>query len=119
MSEGIEGSIEELGFNALRVAGDNRSDTSALVASEFFSERQRHYVTLAYGLNFPDGLAGGPLCLDLYPEAPLRLVKEGSGDYAAAYIKYNGRTRRAKVLGGPSLISDELVEKIIYSRAEG
>ena len=119
VSEGIEGSIEELGFNALRVAGDNRYDTSALVASEFFSERQRHYVTLAYGLNFPDGLAGGPLCLDLYPEAPLLLVKEGSGDYAAAYIKYNGRTRRAKVLGGPSLISDELVEKIIYSRAEG
>ena len=92
-----------------RVAGQNRYLTSVAVAEEFFlggSER----VVLAYAMNFPDGLAGGPLALSF--DSPLLLVDQNGYSDAAAFAKTAG-IKKAAVLGGPTLIPDSVVKAII------
>ncbi len=115
VSKAVEQGVKDFGLEYLRLAGNDRYETSLAVAIEFFSDRQRMYCTMAYGHNFPDGLSGGPLSLQY--NAPLILVRNGMKqeaiDNAAAYIKYNARSRHAVILGGPTLISDQLAKDIM------
>ncbi len=92
-----------------RVAGSNRYLTSVAVAETFFPDGADSAV-LAYAQNFPDGLAGGPLALSM--EAPLLLVDSSGYNAAVSYAKDAG-IRKAAVLGGSALISDNVVKKII------
>lgn len=54
-----------------RISGQSRYTTSTEVAKKFFGT-DPSYVAFAYGQNFPDGLAGGPLAMAI--GAPLILV---------------------------------------------
>ena len=92
-----------------RVAGKNRYLTSVAVAKEFFPKGSDS-VVLAYAMNFPDGLAGGPLALSI--KAPLILTDNSGYSEAVAYAK-NAGIKKAVVLGGPTLISDGVVNRII------
>lgn len=92
-----------------RVAGQNRYLTSVAVAKEFFPKGSDSTV-LAYAMNFPDGLAGGPLALSI--KAPLILTDNSGYSEAVAYAK-NAGIKKAVVLGGPTLISDGVVNRII------
>ena len=92
-----------------RVAGQNRYLTSVAVAEEFFPKGSDSTV-LAYAMNFPDGLAGGPLALSI--KAPLILTDNSGYSEAVAYAK-NAGIKKAVVLGGPTLISDGVVNRII------
>ena len=92
-----------------RVAGQNRYLTSVAVAKEFFPKGSDSAV-LAYAMNFPDGLAGGPLALSI--KAPLVLTDNSGYSEAVAYAK-NAGIEKAAVLGGPTLISDGVVNRII------
>ena len=92
-----------------RVAGQNRYLTSVAVAKEFFPKGSDSAV-LAYAMNFPDGLAGGPLALSI--KAPLILTDNSGYSEAVAYAK-NAGIKKAAVLGGPTLISDGVVKKVI------
>ena len=95
-----------------RLNGVNRYETSKLVANWYFSGKQRYYATLAYGRNFPDGLAGGPLALTT--EGPLLLVTDDNWQYAdLALSARNLGSRFLFVLGGPTFISDETIWKIL------
>lgn len=93
-----------------RLAGKTRYDTSKAVADEFFGNASKA-VVLAYGQNFPDGLAGGPLAMSI--QAPLLLVENSAYSKAAAYVEQTEVTRGV-VLGGPSLISDDVFKKIVH-----
>ena len=92
-----------------RVAGQNRYLTSVAVAKEFFPKGSDSAV-LAYAMNFPDGLAGGPLALSM--KAPLILTDNSGYSDAVAYAK-NAGIEKAAALGGPALISDGVVKAII------
>ena len=92
-----------------RIAGDTRYLTSVAVAKKFCA-KDSETVVLAYAQNFPDGLSGGPLALSL--DAPLLLVDQSNHQAAADYAK-NAGIKKAVVLGGPSLISDDIVSKIV------
>ena len=92
-----------------RVAGQNRYLTSVAVAKEFFPKGSDSAV-LAYAMNFPDGLAGGPLALSI--KAPLILTDNSGYSEAVAYAK-NAGIKKAVVLGGPTLISDGVVKRIV------
>lgn len=92
-----------------RVAGQNRYLTSVAVAKEFFPKGSDSTV-LAYAMNFPDGLAGGPLALSI--KAPLILTDNSGYSDAVAYAKSAG-IKKAVVLGGPTLISDSVVKNVI------
>lgn len=121
VSAAVEQSVIDFGLNSFRIAGTDRFQTSVAVATAFFSDRQRLYCTFAFGNNFPDGLSGGPLSLQF--GAPLLLVRNGmkadASNAIAAYIKYNARSRHAIVLGGPTLISDDLVKTLMDIHAMG
>ena len=95
-----------------RIGGANRYATSTMIADKFFDNPQ--YAVLAYGLNLPDGLSGGPLAMSL--DAPLVLTATGSETTAAYYTKGEG-IYSGVVLGGPGLISDGAVNTIFGSGA--
>ena len=111
VSQAIEDKIfKGYGYVFQRLAGDNRYLTSREVA-EYFFPYQPYYAVFAYGRNFPDGLAGGPLAQAL--NAPLLLVENGSYGPAEQYCKVHD-PRYGIVLGGPTLISDEVADKLIF-----
>ena len=86
-----------------RFAGANRFETSSMVAYNFFNPSSVDTVTLAYGNDFPDGLAGGPLAAT--KGAPLLLAGNSNYSYAGSFIK-QARLNTIYVFGGPTLISD-------------
>ena len=92
-----------------RIAGDNRYKTSVAVAKAFFPDKCDTAV-LAYGMKFPDGLAGGPLAISM--GSPLLLVEDTAYADAKAYGSSVGISRLA-VLGGTDVISDATAKRIL------
>lgn len=99
--------------NITRKGGANRYETSALVAEYFTPNATR--AVLAYGLNFPDGLCGGPIAY--MTDSPLILVTDAANAQAMEYMNkheiHNGIT-----IGGPALISDATVHSIFENDSE-
>ena len=91
-----------------RLSGENRYETSVLVAEYFFDSPEA--VVLAYGKNFPDGLCGGPYAYQA--SAPLILTNSQSYSEAVTYTVARGICQGA-VLGGPTLISEEAALAIL------
>ena len=90
-----------------RINGNNRFETSVMIAEEFFSSPNR--VVMAYAGNYPDGLCGGALAASRH--APLILTMNGYESYAADYVQSNA-VAKGSVLGGSKLISDKTVRTI-------
>ena len=93
-----------------RLGGNNRYETSVMVARKYFSKPAT--ISLAYALNYPDGLCGGALAN--IKGVPLLLTAEGKNDAARSFIAKkagqfidDGGKIKADILGGPALISDE------------
>ena len=106
VSEEIQLSLEGYG-NCIRIAGDNRYETSVFVAETFFEKPE--YAILTYSQNFPDGLCGGALAVKL--KAPLILTMANKETAAKEYIQ-DVTCKNGYVLGGTGLISDNTVKKI-------
>ena len=104
----VEKGLKDLGLTTVRLAGQTRYETSAAVAKKFFKKTET--VVLAYALNFPDGLSGGPLAMQ--ESAPIILTDSVNTETAKNFIKGAGAIRSI-TLGGPALISDEAVEAIM------
>ena len=98
---------------ATRIFGQNRFETSVAIARAFFEDPE--FLVMAYGANFPDGLSGGPLAYAL--EAPLILSQNANVAVTAPkkYVNEIGSDLidAVFVLGGPTLISDETISKIL------
>lgn len=104
----VEKQVKSYG-SVQRVYGQNRYSTSVAVAEKFFGKECKG-IALAYGLNFPDGLSGGPLAMAL--DIPLILATSNDVNDAKAYAE-EAAADKAVVLGGTSLISDEAVRYIL------
>lgn len=104
----VEKSMKQYGA-VERLAGKTRYDTSKAVAEKFFKGKSEVAV-IAYGQNFPDGLAGGPLAMSL--NAPLLLAENGAYSQAASFVKEEG-IQKGVVLGGSALISNPVLRQII------
>ena len=108
----VSSSVErtcKLQGDTVRLAGKNRYTTSTAVARAFYGDWSSSAV-LAYAQNFPDGLAGGTLAMSL--QAPVLLTDNGSFGYAGFYGTDAG-LEKAAVLGGVTLINDDVVNKVI------
>ena len=66
-----------------RIGGETRYETSVMVAEAFFKDPQA--AVLAYAMNFPDGLCGGPLAMS--KNAPLILTATKSATAAIKYVQ--------------------------------
>ena len=97
---------------ASRLAGQNRFETSVLVARKYFEEPDR--AVLAYAWNYPDGLCGGALAYAM--DVPLILTMTNYEEQAAAYATEKA-IMSGIVLGGEGLISDASV-RAIYAMDE-
>ena len=92
----------------VRINGATRYVTSANIAKTFFPKSD--YVVMAYGVNFPDGLSGGPLAFSL--KAPLLLVADGKQAPAVNYAKAAG-VSAGMALGGDKTYSDATADAIV------
>ncbi len=93
-----------------RVYGSNRYETSVKVAEKFFKNKAPATVAVAYGMNYPDGLCGGPLALAY--NCPLILTINQKPDAAVAYAK-SIKAKSVVAFGGKQLISLETMNKIL------
>ncbi len=108
VSKEIEDQVKGVFKSVQRVSGADRFETSVAVAKKFFKDPPA--ITIAYGLNYPDGLCGGPLAAAY--GCPLILTTKQSPDAAAAYAKQVS-AKAALTFGGSTLIDDATVNKII------
>ena len=91
-----------------RIGGANRFETSVLVAEKFFKDPPT--MALAYGLNYPDGLCGGPLAMAY--GCPLILTVSKNITAAKSYAEKIKATNTV-TFGGPSLITDDALKQIL------
>lgn len=106
----IETELAELlpGAVVERLAGADRYETSVAIAERFFADAP--YITLATGVNFPDGLTGGVLSGRI--GAPLILTSDRHPEAARSYIGRNPATG-ALIFGGESALGTELIGALL------
>ena len=91
-----------------RLAGADRYVTSVAIAEKFFEDAP--YITLATGVNFPDGLTGGALSGKI--GAPLILTSEKHPQAAKRYISENA-IAGALIFGGENALGTGLVNSLM------
>ncbi len=104
VTEVVEQELKNYGIVKERLAGKNRYETSVLIAQRFFDVDHNSSALLAYGDDFPDGLSGGPLGLNL--RSPLILVNEKRKDIARNFLEH-AAIHNGYVLGGESVVPSE------------
>lgn len=116
VNETVEASVTKICGKAERVKGADRYETSVKIAEMFFEQPES--AVIAYGKNYPDGLAGGALAYS--KNAPLILANSESfsGYEAASDYTESHAIRSGLVLGGEKLISDEAVREIFSMDTE-
>ena len=108
VSKGVESDVRKLVKNTDRQGGRTRFETSVLIAKKFFKNPKT--VSLAYGLNYPDGLCGAPLSMKY--GCPLILASDAVTDPVKEYAKNNGVTS-AVIYGGSDILADKTVKTIL------
>jgi len=97
-----------------RIDGTDRFHTSLAVAMFFFGDKVENMV-VASGMNFPDGLSGGPIAV-LY-DAPILLEAYYNAGYAGHYFHTHG-SNKLIVMGGRDAIPKEVAEYIANPAVE-
>ena len=94
-----------------RFNGEDRFETSYMVAKEFFSGNCETAV-LAYGIDFPDGLSGGAVASVIGAPVLLAMNRDDRNAIVAQWVAESG-AKISITLGGPTLISDDSIRNIM------
>ena len=94
-----------------RFEGDNRYETSYMVAHEFFPGECETAV-LVYGQNFPDGLSGGAVASVIGAPVLLAMDRDDMIANVAKWVQESGATKSV-TFGGPTLVTDNNVRTIM------
>ncbi len=86
-----------------RISGANRYATSVEIAKEYFGSNPSK-VIISTGINFPDGLSGGPLAMKV--GAPILLISTSDYSAARSYCKSAESIERSIALGGTTMVSE-------------
>ncbi len=116
VSKSVERDVQSYG-SLKRIAGGNRYETSVAVAEAFDntsnksgkSKEDKSGIVMASGMNFPDGLAGGPLAVK--KGMPLVLADNESPATARNYA-VKASLYKYVLLGGKALIDDNIAINI-------
>ena len=108
VSEAIEHELGTYG-EVRRIAGNNRLETSALIAEDCFENPTE--AIIAYGWDFPDGLCSGPLAAVI--GAPVLMAYTGLEEVTMEYAQKVG-IHDGYVTGGTDKITDASVRKILH-----
>lgn len=104
----IQNDLKRYSKNVSRITGANSFEISKKVAEKYVPSPKG--IILAIENNYPDALAGGPLCI--YTKSPLFLVNNSNYAYAKNYAKAK-KVTKGYVLGGTMLISDATVRNVL------
>lgn len=94
-----------------RLEGSTRYGTSVAVARKFFSGKSSN-VVVAYGENFPDGLAGGPLAMATGNPLLLGCNTSSAMSPVINFATSQG-TSGGYVLGGARLVDSSMLNRMI------
>lgn len=110
VSDEVYKSLSKLNKSIKRIAGESRYDTSRLIAKEYFTDAKK--AVIAYGMNFPDGLSGGSLAMQL--GAPLLLANDNL-EVAKMLSNYTIECdiHDGYILGGAKFVTDEATRVIL------
>lgn len=101
----------------VRLGGLDRYETNTKVLQYFAKNINYDKVYLASALNFPDGLVGSPLAA--LTQSPILLISENSSCIDQINANLSGvNPSELYVLGGQTVLSDSLVNKVAYSIKE-
>ena len=122
VSAETEAQIKALGITVRRFAGQNRSETAALVAAYAYDSLgfDRSHVDLALGLRFPDALAGGPHAG--LERAPILLTAsvDSIGAATEAFLRNRaGALQDGEIFGGTSAVSQAAEDQAERAVREG
>lgn len=107
VSSGIQTGLSNI-TSTTRAAGSDRYATSVEIAKKFFPSPSA--VTIATGMNYPDGLCGG--LLSYSTNCPMILTAKGKTSSANAYAKSKS-VSTAWILGGTAAVSDDDVTNVL------
>lgn len=121
VSEEISGNLRDYvrEEDVRRLYGANRADTAVAVARALFKTSSVKSITFAYASNFPDCISGGLMAYRF--RSPILYADNNKSEiYVNANVPYISETKvwTAFVLGGASLISDELVNDMYLATLE-
>lgn len=101
----VSAEVERKLPDPVRFGGADRYETSLLVAKNM--QMDTGTVFFASGKNFPDALAGSPYAA--WTNSPIILVSDNPPSIAKYRELLTKPTRNVFILGGESVISDELL----------
>lgn len=108
VAKAIEERVAALGKDVKRIAGDNRYETSAKIASNLFDNPKK--LVIASGENYPDALTGTIKAIK--EKAPILLTGKDSIDPSIEKEIKSIKAEEIFVLGGESTISKTVREKL-------
>lgn len=112
VSKDVAKELKKLG-SVVRLGGANRYETSFMIAERFFPETT--VVTLAYALNFPDGLSGAPVAMK--HNAPILLVSDNKYANAHKYV-VDRKITKDYTFGGTGVIAKKTVQAVMEQYEE-
>lgn len=109
ISGAVEAELEELVDQVTRYGGSNRFETAREIAEEFYPSPAT--VTLAYGRDFPDALAGGVNAA--LNSAPVLLVEKDRlpADIRQYLMGKKDGLEKVTVYGGPVVVHDGVLNE--------
>ena len=109
-SYAVGGPATQAAPEAAPIAGDDRYDTAAMVAAEFFEDTP--FVGIATGTGWADALAGGPH-IAVRGRGPLLLVSDTVPQPVADFLDSRmDSTIAAFIYGGTAAVSDQVANQI-------
>ena len=97
--------------STIRLNGNDRFETSYMVANTFFPWGHRNAV-MVDALNFPDGLSGGAVAAAISAPVLLCTSKEANNAQARKWVEQSGAFNSV-TFGGPTLISGEQIKYVM------
>ncbi|GAA5159629.1 cell wall-binding repeat-containing protein [Ornithinimicrobium tianjinense] len=114
VSEAVKDAVETYTDDVVRIAGANRYETSAAIATEFFPTPADHAI-VATGLNFADALAAGPVAAGY--NSPVLLTKTDVVPSAILGAITELRVQEITIAGGLGAVAmevQETLEALVY-----
>ncbi len=105
VSSAVESALRGSGRTVVRISGQDRYLTAVGVSRAFFHEGSNH-LFVATGTNFPDALSAGPL------GDPVLLTPRGGLPSLVAVEATRLNPPSIHVLGGPTVVSDTVLDQL-------
>lgn len=110
ISDDVKAELEKSGIKTQRLAGKSRFGTAAAIAEKLGSEPSE--VFFVYAFNYPDALSASAVAA--IKGAPIVYLKTNGeiDDDTAKYLEsIKGKVKKAYVIGGDGVISDDMMKK--------